>query len=154
MHSLGCCGTCLPHFQLWLLPMLHSVAVDGNEAYSEAWMLFKDCTVFLPKDVVHVIDGHPEMYVWCILSPRWLPALFSSWDSEVSPTCCCHMLLPGLEHVLVEEWTRGPSWAPCAGVLSPGLASLSHAFILRVSFFSDCDDPPPQLPPSLLPEAP
>lgn len=75
--------------------------------------------------------------------------------SEVSPTCCCHMLLPGLEHVLVEEWTRGPSWAHCAGVPSPGLASLSHAFILRVSFFfSDCDDPPPQLPPSLLPEAP
>lgn len=75
--------------------------------------------------------------------------------SEVSPTGCCHMLLPGLEHVLVEEWTRGPSWAHCAGVPSPGLASLSHAFILRVSFFfSDCDDPPPQLPPSLLPEAP
>lgn len=125
MDSPGCCGTCLPSFQLCLLPVLCSVAVDGNGPHSEAWMLFKDFTVFLPKDVVHAIDGHPEMYVWCILSPRWLPVLFLSWVSEVSPTCCCHMLLPSLGHVLVEEWTRGPVGHTVLWSHLPGLPLLA-----------------------------
>lgn len=47
----GCCGPCLSPFQLCLFPVMRSVAVDDNRAYSEAWMLFKDCTTFLPNDV-------------------------------------------------------------------------------------------------------
>lgn len=54
------------------------VAVDDNRAYSEAWMLFKDCTTFLPNDVSMLLMISQQCMADAFLSPHWLPALFLS----------------------------------------------------------------------------